>query len=200
MNADGSDQRQLTSRPAIDTTPSWRPVPTEFTVVPPGEPAENSEEEDGLLFEDYLNEGIVYFLQDEYGEAIDLLSEAIALQPLYVDAYLLRGQAYYLIGQFMEVAADFEKAVALSPEYTDAYLYQGLALASSGRLYEAVDDFNQAIELDPNYATAYYFRGMAQGDLNRPDQMLADLQKARELGLDPEFDAEAERMIEALTQ
>ena len=49
-------------------------------------------------------------------------------------------------------------------------------------------DFTKAIELNPKFADAYYNRGFAMSKLNNKNAACQDFSKARELGLQGNYD------------
>jgi|LSQX01.1.fsa_nt_gb outer membrane protein OmpA-like peptidoglycan-associated protein len=80
---------------------------------------------------DFFRKGVAYENQKAYGEAIDMFTEAIRLDPTYADAYLHRGKAYriYEISATREAIDDFSSAIALLPKNAEAYYERGLVNA-----------------------------------------------------------------------
>ena len=65
--------------------------------------------------------------QREYDKAVGHYTEAIDLNPEYVDAYNNRGVAYRNKGEFDLAIQDYTKAIDLNPEYAEAYCNRGEA-------------------------------------------------------------------------
>lgn len=77
---------------------------------------------------DWFQKGVEYENQEVYGEAINMFTAAIGIDPSYVDAYLHRGKAYriYEISAVQEAITDFSRVIALDPKNADAYYERGL--------------------------------------------------------------------------
>lgn len=112
-------------------------------------------------------------------------SEAIHLDPEFVDAYYNRGIARKKKGDLDGALADYTEAIRLDPEFVNAYFNQGIVLVTSGDLDGALADFNEAIRLAPEFANAYIHRGIAHYAKDDFDDALADYTEA--IHLAPEF-------------
>ncbi|MEH2179983.1 tetratricopeptide repeat protein, partial [Nostoc sp.] len=106
------------------------------------------------------NRGIACRNQKDYEGAIADFSQALKLDPNYIDAYYNRGFAYFDLKDYDSAIADFNQALKLDPSKATDYYNRGLANAYYNRgttYYElkdhdsAIADFNQALKLDPNY-------------------------------------------------
>jgi tetratricopeptide (TPR) repeat protein len=53
---------------------------------------------------------------DDVDEVIKVLSEAISLNPYFVEAYIQRAEAFFEAGNFEKAIEDYEKAKELNPE------------------------------------------------------------------------------------
>jgi len=83
---------------------------------------------DTATAKDCFQKGVAYENQAVYGEAINLFSAAIDLDPSYTDAYLHRGMSYrfYEISATTEAVEDFSRAILLDPKNAEAYYQRGL--------------------------------------------------------------------------
>jgi tetratricopeptide (TPR) repeat protein len=84
----------------------------------------------GPAFADAVSEyeaGKAAYAQNNYAEAIQHYSNAIALKP---DArvYVERGNAYDDSGRSDLAIADYTAAIAMAPKYADGYANRGVAL------------------------------------------------------------------------
>ena len=116
--------------------------------------------------------------------AVELFSQALALNPQLVEAYNGRGAAYQTIGEIDLALADFNQAVVLDPDYAVGYFNRGFTYRLKSEWDLAIQDLTNAINLDPDYAAAYYYRGEAWLHLGEWEQARADLVTARDLGYD----------------
>ena len=67
-----------------------------------------------------------WYNKGEHDKAITDFSEAIRLDPKYVNAYIGRGLCWYNKGEYEKAMADYNEAIRLDPEYAGAYLNRGL--------------------------------------------------------------------------
>lgn len=113
----------------------------------------------------------------EYEEAIEKLSEAISLNPLYAPAYSSRGFAYLRTDQSQAAIQDFDEAIRLAPEnpamFGD-YYNRGFVYHTIGQHRQAIQDFTQAIRLNPVKAYLYESRALAYDKLSEEQKASAD--------------------------
>ncbi|MCB0185212.1 MAG: tetratricopeptide repeat protein, partial [Caldilineaceae bacterium] len=135
--------------------------------------------------------GQSYYLNEQYGFAIERISAAVALVPSGATVEGL-SNAYFLLGRFYQTSlpadfniavANYDQAINFDPAYVKAYNNRGLARADQGDLNGAIDDYNEAIRLDPDFAFAYNNRGLALADQGDLDGAIDDYTAA--IRLDP---------------
>ena len=122
--------------------------------------------------------------QREYDKAVGHYTEAIDLNPEYVNAYNNRGIAYRNKGEIDAAIQDYNKAIDLNPEHADAYNNRGVAYRNKGEIDAAIQDYNKAIDLNPEYVNAYNNRGIAYRNKGEIDAAIQDYTKA--IDLNPE--------------
>jgi outer membrane protein OmpA-like peptidoglycan-associated protein len=85
-------------------------------------------QDDTYTAKDWFQKGVAYENQAVYGEAINMFTAAIELDPNYTDAYFHRGKAYriYEISATREALDDFSSVIALAPKNAEAYYQRGL--------------------------------------------------------------------------
>lgn len=113
-----------------------------------------------------------------YRDAIVLYSQALSLDPQYVDAYAQRGFAYYNLKNYPAALADYGAALRINLHLAPVHFYRGLARFELGDTNAAIQDFTSALELDVSYAKAYYQRGRAYADLGDRRAAAVDLRQA----------------------
>jgi tetratricopeptide (TPR) repeat protein len=114
--------------------------------------------------------------------AVEVFSQAIALDSAFTFAYNNRGLAYRGLKQHQRAIADYDQALRLDPNHAVAYNNRGLAYAELGQHERAISDYDRALRLDPN-AAAYSNRGNAYASLKQHERAIADYDQA--LRLDP---------------
>lgn len=133
------------------------------------------------LAREKFEEGMADFVSHNYGRSIDLLSQAIELNPRYTLALKSRGAAYLKLDKVQEAITDMNAVIALAPENARAYHLRGLAFDKSGDYDKALEDFNQALDLKPDYGPAYYSRANLHNKMGHPDLASEDIQMVTHL-------------------
>ena len=128
-----------------------------------------------------FEEGMVEFKNNNYGQSIERLSQAIALDPEFTLAFKSRGAAYLRLDKAGEAIADFSSVVALKPGNARAYHLRGLAHEKSGDNDKALADFNKALELAPNYGAAYFSRANLYSKLGDSELATEDIRMVTHL-------------------
>ncbi len=132
----------------------------------------------------HYERGLLYAAVDEPQRAIADYSQAIEIDPAYVEAYVARGKAYSS-ERFDDprAMADYNKAIALDPRSAHAYLARaGFYMEQIPEQADrAMADYNRAIEINPADHWAYLRRGFVHALFNRHDPAKADFAKVLEL-------------------
>ncbi len=128
-----------------------------------------------------FEEGMADFVSNRYGRSIDLLSQAIELDPQFTLALKSRGAAYLKLDKVQEAIADINAVIKIAPDNARAFHMRGLAYAKAGNYDKALGDFNQALELNPDYGTAYYSRANLHNKMGHPDLATEDIQMVTQL-------------------
>jgi tetratricopeptide (TPR) repeat protein len=129
----------------------------------------------------HIHRGLVYYEKGDFDRAIVDDTEAIKLDPKFIDAYVNRGIAYDSKGNDDRAIADYDKALEINPTDAHALGNRGLAYYHKGDLDRSLADLDRAIAADPNQANHRSNRGqtrVAKGDF---DGAIADYDKAIEL-------------------
>ena len=129
--------------------------------------------------------GVLALQRGQTERGIELLRQALALEPRQPLAHRDLGNALQQLRRFDEALVSYDKALALKSDLADAHNNRGVALASLRRLDEALVSYGHAIALKPDYAQAYNNRGTILSDQKRAAEALADFTKA--VALDPGY-------------
>jgi len=136
---------------------------------------------DNNIAKEKFEEGMADFINHNYGRSIDLLSQAIELDPQFTLALKSRGAAYLKLDKVQEAIADMSAVIDIAPDNARAFHMRGLAHDKSGDLDEALEDFNQALELKHDYGTVYYSRAHLHTKMGRPDLATEDIRMVTQL-------------------
>ena len=132
---------------------------------------------------DFYARGITKLDQYNYRDAAEDFTQAIKLDPKYIEAYFKRGYSYTWVSKHQEALTDFNQVIVLDPNYLDGYLNRGWSQIFLQNDQAALEDFNQAIRLNPNYAAAYAHQSMAYIKLGKYQAALESSKQA--IRLDP---------------
>ncbi|KAK3738277.1 hypothetical protein RRG08_039686 [Elysia crispata] len=94
------------------------------------------------------------YVSENYQKAVELYTEALALEEGRDDILTHRAQAYLQLGKLKEAADDCEKAIQLNGSNEKAFKKKGLALYQMDEIGKALDVFQEGkkrFESDPTY-------------------------------------------------
>lgn len=131
--------------------------------------------------QDFYQQGTRHLQTKKYQQAANAYSQAIKLNPRFVDAYLKRCEMRYKLGDNKGVLNDCHEILSIDPTVAKAHYYQGRARYSLGYAQPAIESYNLAIAQEKNYPQAYYYRGIAYKELQIIASAVEDLAKASEL-------------------
>ncbi len=125
--------------------------------------------------------GVIANQTGHHQAAIDLINQAIEINPNDASYHSNRGNAQQKLKQFDAAVSSYERAIELKPDYADAYSNRGISLQKLGKLDAAVDSYKSAIELCPDFAEAYSNLGNAMIELKQFEDAIASYELAIEL-------------------
>ncbi|KAJ0243102.1 SGTA protein [Hirschfeldia incana] len=103
------------------------------------------------LAETFKCQGNKAMQSQQYLDAIELYSFAIALSDKNAVFYCNRAAAYTQISMCSEAIKDCLKSIEIDPNYSKAYSRLGLAYYAQGKYADAIEKgFKKALELDPH--------------------------------------------------
>jgi len=122
--------------------------------------------------------GVIATQTNQHRLAVDLIGQAIAINPNDAVFYSNRSFALQQLKQLEAAVASCDQAIAIKPDYAEAHYNRGNMLQDLKRLDAAVASYNKAIAIKPNYAEAHSNRGNALLDLKQLDAAVASYDKA----------------------
>jgi tetratricopeptide (TPR) repeat protein len=137
--------------------------------------------------EAYSNRGFVYREMGQPLRAIEVLDEAIRLDPNSSAAYNNRGIAYSDLGEYQQAIQDYDEAIRLDGVSIQAYLNRGVAHVELGRPDRAIGDSLMAITLAPQQGGGYALGAVAYTLLGDEAEARRHFDRAVELGFSPDF-------------
>jgi len=128
-----------------------------------------------------FEDGMAEFVNHDYGQSIEHLSQAIELDPAFTLAFKSRGAAYLRLDKAAQAIADFNAVLELDPANARAYHLRGLAYEQTGENDKALDDFNRALDLKADYGAVYYSRANLNNKMGRVEQATEDIRMVTHL-------------------
>lgn len=95
----------------------------------------------------YLKQGLSYFEQGNYQNAIENYTQAIYLDRHYLEAYLNRANVYVKLERLELAIEDYTRAIEIDPHIIAIYQHRGIAYSKNNQRYRAIADWQRAIEL-----------------------------------------------------
>jgi tetratricopeptide (TPR) repeat protein len=114
--------------------------------------------------------------------ALQLIDQAIGIDPNQAAAHNNRGLALKELRQPDAAVASFDRAIAIKPDYAEAHYNRGVVLAELGQPGAALASLDRAIALRAGYALAYARRGDLLSQTRQLDEALRNYDVAIALG------------------
>ena len=105
--------------------------------------------------------------------AVDLIGQAIAINPSHPVYHSSLGVALAGLDRPAEALAASDTAIGLKPDFAEAHSNRGNQLRDLGRFEEAVTAYETAVGFNPNYVDAHYNLGIALAGRGRADAAAA---------------------------
>jgi Flp pilus assembly protein TadD len=125
--------------------------------------------------------GMALFREGDLTRAVDSFTEALRLDPRYVDAYLGRAYAYYNQQKYPAAMADADDAVRLAPQWPMAFRIRSLVHLARKDYDRALSDAEEVVRLEPGSATNLYTRAVLYAEKKEFARAVVDLAEAARL-------------------
>lgn len=130
--------------------------------------------------EGFTLNGLKFFQEGNFPEAIVALQQANSIQPSLENHYYL-GLSLYQTGELESALSEFRIALGLRPDFVQARLMTALILLQQQRLEPALIEAQRVIQQSPGNAMAYNIQGSALMAMGNHDQGLEALRTATRL-------------------
>ncbi len=134
---------------------------------------------------EWFEKGSIYNLNHEHDQAIEAYTNAIALNPDYLEAYDRRGIAYYNKGLLQNdkllidrAVEDFKRVALLKPHTLAGAWAQGVIDFSQNQYAKALASFSKAVTFDPESELGYLGRGVTYAAMKEFDRALEEYTRA----------------------
>jgi tetratricopeptide (TPR) repeat protein len=111
-------------------------------------------------------------------EAIEVLSQAIALNPKSFDAHFYLGRVLYTVKEYAGAVKELRAAVELNPRHAESRFFLGTALESAGDSELAMAEYKELVKLDPQSSMGQVGLGALLVKEGKTDEAIATLKRA----------------------
>ncbi len=132
----------------------------------------------------YINRGVGWSAQGEYGKAIQDFKEAINSDSNNAIAYYDIANAYTITHDYKQAIKNYDEAIRLHPKYVNAFSNRCFVYNTMGLYDRAIEDCNNAIVLSSR-TKAKAFVGLANAYSQKRDHDQAMKNYDEAIGLDP---------------
>lgn len=114
-------------------------------------------------------------------EAIEVLSQAIALNPKSFDAHFNLGRVFYAVKDYAGAVKVLSVAVNLNPRHAEGRFFLGTALESAGESQAAMSEYQELVKLDPDSSIGQTGLGALLVKQGKTDEAIKALKRATSL-------------------
>jgi tetratricopeptide (TPR) repeat protein len=135
-------------------------------------------------FKTLVNRGNALLEEGKPEQALQLLSEALQMNPADEDVHYDLGLTFARLGKLENARQHYEEALRLYPQYVEAHNNLGNLLMRQGRSAEAIEHFETAIKIMPDYASAHNNLGTALQRSGLTNEALLHFEQAAKINPD----------------
>jgi tetratricopeptide (TPR) repeat protein len=99
--------------------------------------------------------GMAFNMQGDKAKAIDILRQAIKLNPQSIEAHHNLGLVLFQNGRIDEAIIEYQKAIAIDNDGLLFHNNLGNAFIKKGKIEEAINEFREVLRINPKHAGAH---------------------------------------------
>jgi predicted TPR repeat methyltransferase len=122
--------------------------------------------------------GVIAGQRGQPQQAIELIDQALAIEPANAAAWSNRGNALLELKRYPDALKSYDRALAINPRHAEALHNRGLTLHTLDRTEEALASYDRALKIKPDYPQALNHRGIALCKLGRQSEALTAFRRA----------------------
>ncbi len=128
----------------------------------------------------YIKRANVYFLEQNYKDAILDFTSALSFEDCPNIVYYLRGGSFHKYGDNIKALEDLNIAVDLV-NTPNVYYVRGDVYRTLRQYCKAINDYSQAIAMQRDFPSAYWKRGCCYYNIGKSSKAIEDYNKALEI-------------------
>ena len=118
---------------------------------------------------------------DNYEDKLRLYDEALALDPLYVNAWIQKGFALDRMGRSKEALVCYDRVLELDPENLGVRCLKGFAFYNLKEFEKSVECYDEVLKFNPDDVFSWYRKGSALESLGNYGKAMECYDKALEI-------------------
>lgn len=138
----------------------------------------------------YYNRAVSYSQLEQFPEALQDYTQAIQIQPKYMESYHNRGVIKFHQGDYHGAIQDLTSAIQIQSNHADCYKNRGSAKVCISDFSGALEDYNTAIRLNSQDAETYFNRGFLYQEMKNFSGAIADWEHGLTLQFYPKISQE----------
>ena len=122
--------------------------------------------------------GVIHLQTGRNEEALDLIGQAVGINPTAPVALNNHGNALQALGRHQDALTSYDKALAVKPDYDEALKNRGDVLQALKRHEDALAYYDKALVINPGHAEVHNNRGTCLLALDRAAEALTSFDRA----------------------
>jgi tetratricopeptide (TPR) repeat protein len=131
--------------------------------------------------ESLYRQGFQQSYAGNYSASINLFSEAIQLNPNFVQTFNARAMDYWRTGEYQKALNDANKALSLKPGDANILDTRGSAYRGLGDYQKAIADYTESLRINPTAAYVLMNRGITYYWMDNTNAGWSDISKAQDM-------------------
>ena len=127
--------------------------------------------------DEHFEQGLAYYDEGRYEEAIAEFLEVVRLDPDNVNAHYNLGLAYQKTGDLNSAMDKYLQVIRLDPSHTAARNNLAVIYEDQGQIDKAIAEYQEVIRIDPEDEVAHYNLALLYDTLGQIDQAVAEYQE-----------------------
>ena len=120
----------------------------------------------------------IYFKEKNFSKALNIINEAIKVNPNFAEAHNEQGNALNELKQLNMALKSYDNAIKINPNFSDAYYNKAVILHELKNIELAIENYDNSIKINPNHIHAHNNKGFALQQLKKFDESLKSYNRA----------------------
>ena len=120
----------------------------------------------------------IYFKKKNFSKALNIINEAIKVNPNFAEAHNEQGNALNELKQLNMALKSYDNAIKINPKFSDAYYNKAVILHELKNIELAIENYDNSIKINPNHIHAHNNKGFALQQLKKFDESLKSYNRA----------------------